>query len=729
MLTVNTNTTSLITQLNLSKSNNLVKTSIERMSTGFKINRASDDAANMSISKNMECQISGTNVALDNAQQAVNLLQTADGALDNMQANLLRIRDLTVQAMNGTYSSEEKAMIQGEIDNLLAETYKQRNSTMFNQIRIFGDVEELPLATTVALDGGGATTESVNLNNATAQVGGTHPVTPLTEEEAISQGYTCIHNEAEFAAMVEDNYIDGKYCLMEDIDFSQISNWGSVILDYGAELNGNGYSVNNLTINSTTNSDMQGLFYDNYGTIKNLNLNNVSIDIDSEYIGGLITQNDGRIENCSVSGSIKGGNYTGGLVGRNMYETIKDCSSSATVTGNDSTGGLVGYNEGGTITDCSSSGTVTGTGYDTGGLVGYNQYGTITDCSSSGTVTGNNNTGGLMGGNFEGTITNCSSSGNVTGNIYTGGLVGYNDCGTIGKSYATGDVSGNNYVGGLAGSNNNCSNISNSYALGNVSGINNVGGFIGNNDAFVNISKSYSTGNVEGTGSNVGGFVGVNGDEWGNTGNINNSYTTSEEGFIGNNYGGTVENNHGRTTQEGVTAHDESWFNDGSNLSFLGSAYDTSTIPPQIIGNERPIPPDPPVPPTPGGTEIQFQIGANSGVENTITIDTGFSLNGLTADVSTLSAGEKTLNDIDGALERMSSFRSTIGAMQNRLESISQSLATRKNNMESSHSTIMDTDFALETSKLVQNQILQNVAASLLAQANSNPNIALTLLK
>ena len=74
MLTVNTNTTSLITQLNLSKSNNLVKTSIERMSTGFKINRASDDATNMSISKNMECQNSGTNVALDNAQQAVNLL-------------------------------------------------------------------------------------------------------------------------------------------------------------------------------------------------------------------------------------------------------------------------------------------------------------------------------------------------------------------------------------------------------------------------------------------------------------------------------------------------------------------------------------------------------------------------------------------------------------------------------------------------------------------------------
>ena len=705
MLTVNTNTTSLITQLNLSKSNNLVKTSIERMSTGFKINRASDDAANMSISKNMECQISGTNVALDNAQQAVNLLQTADGALDNMQANLLRIRDLTVQAMNGTYSSEEKAMIQGEIDNLLAETYKQRNSTMFNQIRIFGDVEDVPLATTVTLDGGGTTTDTVNLTNATAQVGGTHPVTPLTEEEAIAQGYTCIHNETEFAAMVQDYYgsnlVLGKYCLMGDIDFSKISDWGSVSLggpDWG-ELNGNGYSINNFVINSTTNSDMHGLFNDNYGTIKNLNLKNVNIDNNNGLIGGLVGSNYGTIENSSVSGSIKGGYSTGGLVGMNLGGTLTDCSSSATVTGTgDNTGGLVGCNNG-TITSCSSSATVTGTGYYTGGLVGCNEVGTITDCSSSGTVTGNDE---------------------------TGGLVGYNGSATIDKSYSTSDVTGNDYVGGLVGYNVG-SVITNSYSLGNVIGNNQVGGLTGLNDSYGTISKSYSTGTVEGTGDNIGGFIGVNGEMEG--GNINNSYATSELDFYGNNWS-EISNCHGTKEQTGVTAHDESWFEDGGNLSFLGSAYDTSTIPPQIIGNERPIPPDPPVPPTPpGGTEIQFQIGANSGVDNTITIDTGFSLNGLTADVSTLSAGEKTLNDIDGALERMSSFRSTIGAMQNRLESISQSLATRKNNMESSHSTIMDTDFALETSKLVQNQILQNVAASLLAQANSNPNIALTLLQ
>ena len=81
MISVNTNITSLVTQNHFTLANNCIKTSLERLSTGFKINRAADDAANLSVSKNMECQISGSKVALDNAQQAINLVQTADSAM------------------------------------------------------------------------------------------------------------------------------------------------------------------------------------------------------------------------------------------------------------------------------------------------------------------------------------------------------------------------------------------------------------------------------------------------------------------------------------------------------------------------------------------------------------------------------------------------------------------------------------------------------------------------
>ena len=144
MLSVNTNITSLVVQNHFTLANNCLQTSLERMSTGFKINRAADDAANLSVAKNMECQISGSQVALDNVQQAVNLVQTADASMGEMENIAQRIRELAVQSANGTYSDKERAMIQQEVSSLVDEIYKQRNNAKFNEIFIFGEQEVPP---------------------------------------------------------------------------------------------------------------------------------------------------------------------------------------------------------------------------------------------------------------------------------------------------------------------------------------------------------------------------------------------------------------------------------------------------------------------------------------------------------------------------------------------------------------------------------------------------------
>ena len=144
MISVNTNITSLVVQNHFTLANSCLQTSIERLSTGFKINRAADDAANLSVSKNMECQISGSKVALDNAQQAINLVQTADSAMGEMQDIAQRIRELAVQAANGTYSDKERAMMQEEVTSLVNEIYQQRNGAKFNEIKIFGAEEVSP---------------------------------------------------------------------------------------------------------------------------------------------------------------------------------------------------------------------------------------------------------------------------------------------------------------------------------------------------------------------------------------------------------------------------------------------------------------------------------------------------------------------------------------------------------------------------------------------------------
>ncbi|MCQ2958363.1 MAG: hypothetical protein MJ180_05630, partial [Candidatus Gastranaerophilales bacterium] len=294
-----------------------------------------------------------------------------------------------------------------------------------------------------------------------------------------------------------------------------------------------------------------------------------------------------------------------------------------------------------------------------------------------------------------------------------------------------GDVEGTTKVGGLIGI-NVCANISSSHALGDVSGTDDgIGGFVGGNGGTV--EKCYSTGDVTSSSAKSGSFVGANGD--GNLcppgGTIINSYSTSDKDFYGNNatgMGSKIEGCYATKAQDGVEQHEPEWFNDGSNLTFLGDEFDTSIIPPDLKSNRRPVPPPPP-PPPPTGEGIQFQIGANSGQENTLTINTNFSLNGFDADVTTREKANETIDKVDALISEFSIRRSGYGAVQNRLESVMDSLTTKTNNLSASHSTIVDTDFAAESANLVKAQILQNATAALLAQANSAPSIALRLLE
>ena len=135
-LVVNTNVTSNIVQRNLTAANSSVNTSIERLSTGFKINRASDDAAGLAIAQGFKSQSSGTLVAKDNTQHGINLLQTAEGDLDVIQENLQRIRDLTVQAANGTYSTSEKAMLASEVKARIEEINRLSEVSEFSSIKL-----------------------------------------------------------------------------------------------------------------------------------------------------------------------------------------------------------------------------------------------------------------------------------------------------------------------------------------------------------------------------------------------------------------------------------------------------------------------------------------------------------------------------------------------------------------------------------------------------------------
>jgi flagellin len=135
-LTVNTNVASLTSQRNLGGSQDLLKTSLERLSTGLRINSAKDDAAGLAISERFTSQIKGLNQGVRNANDGISLAQTAEGALGEVTNNLQRIRELAVQASNATNTATDRAALQNEVSALVSEIDRVAQQTSFNGTKL-----------------------------------------------------------------------------------------------------------------------------------------------------------------------------------------------------------------------------------------------------------------------------------------------------------------------------------------------------------------------------------------------------------------------------------------------------------------------------------------------------------------------------------------------------------------------------------------------------------------
>ncbi|MFN8533052.1 MAG: flagellin [Dehalococcoidia bacterium] len=128
---INTNVNSLNAQRNLQVSGYDLSKALERLSSGKRVNRAGDDAAGLAIGQKLQAQVRGLGQAVRNAQDGISLIQTAEGALDESQSILQRMRELSVQAANGTLASDERSKITAEFQNLQAELTRIAQTTQF----------------------------------------------------------------------------------------------------------------------------------------------------------------------------------------------------------------------------------------------------------------------------------------------------------------------------------------------------------------------------------------------------------------------------------------------------------------------------------------------------------------------------------------------------------------------------------------------------------------------
>ncbi|MEC9364981.1 MAG: flagellin [Sinimarinibacterium flocculans] len=136
MQVINTNVMSLNAQRNLTTSQSSLATSLQRLSSGLRINSAKDDAAGLAISERFSSQIRGLDQAQRNANDGISLAQTAEGALAQVTNNLQRIRELAVQSANATNSSTDRTALQAEVDQLLSEIDRVANQTEFNGVKL-----------------------------------------------------------------------------------------------------------------------------------------------------------------------------------------------------------------------------------------------------------------------------------------------------------------------------------------------------------------------------------------------------------------------------------------------------------------------------------------------------------------------------------------------------------------------------------------------------------------
>ena len=168
-ITVNTNMQALRIQSNLNSATDKMNTAMERMASGSKINSAKDDAAGLAVSTTLSKTISSSKVASDNVKMGQDLLSTAEGTLDVIMTNVVRIRDLTEQASNGTYSAADKVAIAAEVKARVAQITSLSTSATFNGTSLFAGT-----GTAVSIQSGtGATSQTTLASSIFADAGAT----------------------------------------------------------------------------------------------------------------------------------------------------------------------------------------------------------------------------------------------------------------------------------------------------------------------------------------------------------------------------------------------------------------------------------------------------------------------------------------------------------------------------------------------------------------------------
>jgi|SRR5690554_893198 len=224
-LSIHTNFASLVTQNTLSKNNNALSTAMQRLGTGFRVNSAADDAAGLQIANRLTAQTRGLAVAQRNSQDAISMLQTADGALDEIGSIAFRMKDLATQAANDTNTAADRAALKAEFDQLVTEVERIMNNTTYGGSALLSAAGTLGAAAV------------------TFQIGAGKDDTLKVDAQTSLAAITTANNTVKAIDISTDAATANS--AMEEVD-ALIAAVGTARAQFGAKINRLDHTINNL---------------------------------------------------------------------------------------------------------------------------------------------------------------------------------------------------------------------------------------------------------------------------------------------------------------------------------------------------------------------------------------------------------------------------------------------------------------------------------------------------
>ncbi|PZO81145.1 MAG: flagellin protein FlaA [Sphingomonas hengshuiensis] len=639
--------------------NDALKASMERLSTGKRINSAKDDAAGLAIASRMTSQIKTMAVAARNANDGISMAQTAEGALGEVTNMLQRMKELAGQAANGTLGSSERKSLQSEVSQLTAQINDISTKTNFNGINLLdGTVKSVSLqtgaqagqttsvklantsATALGLNGyrveGQATTGRIS--NATIAVGDLQ----LNGKNALGTALTAGTAETTAASINANTGQTG-------VSASAYNTLAGGPIASGGVTSATGFSI---AVGGGTAVNVTGASGQELVDKINRDVGGISAQLDSE--GKIVLSNDtGKTIVIAGADAGKAG-FTAGTYGGFVALTSSNgqpIDIKRGTTGDATDLAAIGLNE------------TTGTNTIKGSSAGAGALGTTDDVKINGVAVGSSNDASAA--SKAAAINAVSAQSGVTATATTKAtvkldaalLVAGNDLTINGATVALSDSDGT-------------TGMSMSDVVKNINSAG-ISGLVASSDADGNLILTSSTGNditlTDGpTAAGAGMVLSMTGDDGGaSTGAIATGLTLR-----------------GRVELKSDT---------GAEVRVEGS---TASL---------------------GKVGLAAQGGAASMV--------GGALN-----VSTQANASVAMNAIDKALDKVSSIRGDLGAVQNRLQVTVNNLTTTSSNLQEARSRIEDTDFSAESTALAKAQILGQASTAMLAQANQSQQGVLKLL-